>query len=502
MGFLQAVRSLGELTVQEQKKKDVMFPDIISYFQLPQSLDGSEDTKAHVIRIWLDVSDPKAEVLDVRGIKNVDRIEYAAIGDEIRIKERCLYRKPVGSNVSWRFSPVQRIGKGPPDPMKRLIGDDEQKQSQSDQKTLIDRICSTVLQDYEKMGFFTESSVSRIGDDLLLFAEKIANFWSDRKRSYILLFGVDDNDTFLYPGEVPVFIKYFKQKLEENTRKKPNKKPQTIQCSLCGEPTKKAFSLDKVFSFATFDKENFLPGIVKSTDSIEKVFPVCERCFELLSAGFEEMENRFVNFKVVNGIDLYVIPEVISDQRFFFERSFDTARDFFKNGIKQEQRLFSYLARQGEGLVYHFMFTEKKQAQIVVHSLVEDVPPSRLKKLEEMWIETTNVFGGDSDQSNRQNLDSAIRQIVSIFYSLAGRSVQDQYVMRENCMSVISNLLSNTLIRVDTIKMMMVSRFPGLFSDHEWIAPKNDNSRAGRWRLIGMAEIIDYFIRANRRLSV
>ena len=86
----------------------------------------------------------------------------------------------------------------------------------------------------------------------------------------------------------------------------------------------------------------------------------------------------------------------------------DNTKDFLKNGIRNEQNIFNLLARVNEGLVFHFLFAEVNQAQLIVHSLIEDVPPTRLRKLEELWQESCIAFGYEIDSNGKK--DICIRQ--------------------------------------------------------------------------------------------
>lgn len=505
MGFLQAIRELGEMA--NLRYRDSPLSDIINYLQLPYALSESEEEKTHVIRIWLDVTDPMAEILDIHGIKKIDKIEYGAIGDDRKIKERCIYRDPVGSNATWRFTPLYKLGVAVSDPVSELLKnkqeeEEEENKDSGKKKSRLYSLKRSVLQDYEKSHRFTEGSVDRIMADITKMISTIAELWSDTKRVYFLLFGIDDGGTFLYPGEVPVFVEYFRTKLKaSNLDNQQGKKQELRYCSLCGEQTNQLLTLDKVLRFSTFDKENFLPGIKRGDGVMEKVFPVCRTCYGLLEAGFEEMENRFVSPIKLQNVKMLVIPEILSDKQQYFAKASDRTRNFLTYGIKQEEHLFNNLAQHDEGLVYHFLFAQEHQAQLVIHSLVEDVPPTRLKKVEKLWIETCKIFEPEStDQDNRYTLDAAIKQIIAILLSLAGANKQEQTVMLDESIAVISALLADEPIRVNGIKLFMVSRFPGLFSTHTWIAPKGNSEMPGRIRLRGMAEMVDFLLRVNRRV--
>ena len=256
MGFLQAVYSLGEMA--SEAAKDSPLADIMNFLQLPYPVTEAQNGKVFTIRVWLEVDDPQAAVLDINGVVDVDRIEYQAIGnDEIKIKERCLYRDPVGRNVSWRFSPLYKLGRGSKDPRKELVG--ESGNWQENNKCRFYKLYNNLLSDYEKSGYFTEGSADRIMADLLGKVDKIVEFW-DSKAPCFMLFGLKTGDQFLYPGEVEVFVNYFKNKLNPDTPAKKKEAQRATYCALCGEKEKELETLDKVFKFATFDKPGFCRG--------------------------------------------------------------------------------------------------------------------------------------------------------------------------------------------------------------------------------------------------
>lgn len=507
MGFLQAVYSLGQMV--SDTYKDSPLADIINYLQLPYPLADplakEKKETVHAIRVWLDVDDSYADVLDIKGVAKIDRIDYGAIGGdenrEVKIKEHCLYRNPVGTNVSWRFTPLFKLGKGGKNSYEDLVGEKENWQNDKDCRFY--KLYNNLLMDYEKSGYFTEGSADRIMTDLVAQIDKISEFWSDNKIPCFLIFGSKAVDKFLYPGEVAAFIKYFKEKLAPNVSNDSREKKKTKQmmrCTLCLKTEQELETLDKVFKFATFDKPGFLPGIIRATEIEEKVFPVCKTCYEILSAGGEEMENRFVNLNTIRNISLYVIPEIVSDRREFFRRATEHTKNFLKNGVRYETQLFQRLSKHDEGLVFHFLFAEINKAQLIIHSLVEDVPPTHLRKLQDLWTETCLAFSYDNDVSDKKcSLNTAISQIIAVFMSLAGESKQDKDVMKNKVISVISGLLNKEVVGVKEIKTHMVSRLAGLVTDSDWVRPSKKEEMSGPQKIKGMAEVVDFLYRANRR---
>jgi len=393
------------------------------------------------------------------------------------------------------------LGPGGKNSKKELAGENGVWQDNKDCRFY--KLYHSVLNDYEKSGYFTVGSSDKIMSDMVEQIDRIAEFWSERNIPCFMIFGLKDAERFLYPGEINAFVNYFKDKLNQNSlnkSKKSKKSARITYCSLCGKTAQELKTLDKIFKFATFDKPNFLPGTAKTAEVEEKVFPVCDSCYETLSAGKEEMEKRFVNLNTIPKISLYVIPEIISDRQEFIRRAADQTRKFLKYGVRNERQLFRYLSRQDEGLVYHFLFAEVNQAQLIVHSLVEDVPPTHLQKLQELWTKTCQTYNFNDEISDEKcTLDTAISQIVAVFISLAGKSEQEEKVMKDKIIFVISGILSGEAVGIKEIKTLIVSRMSGLINDPDWLKPSGKHNMPGRIKIKGMAEVLDFLYRVNWR---
>jgi CRISPR-associated protein Csh1 len=161
------------------------------------------------------------------------------------------------------------------------------------------------------------------------------------------------------------------------------------------------------------------------------------------------------------------------------------------------ERLFSYLAKQDEILVYHFVFWEENQAQEQLHVMVEDVPPSRLKCLERLWQETYKVLlwkdAGKTEfrpEDIGVDLDQAFKTVYSTLISLSGKDEADKNIMRKRIINIISKLLGGKTVDVEFVKQLMVSRFAGLFANTQWI-------RFGHWELRKMMAVLEFLGKVN-----
>ncbi len=521
MGFLNAVRELGRMEAEMLVKKreglleDDPFEDIANFLSLPMPLDSKE--KGQIIRVWLKVrnveetlADENA-ILDVEGIDRIDRIEYGAGGDNPdpeAIKKRLLYREPAGSNTTWAYAPIYKLGKGKSESAsvkKELIGE---KDWSTDKDTRLYKLRKNVLEEYERTGIWNDGSARMILEALSgsVFLDRLAELWNFSKASYALVFGVTRENTLLWPGEIPQYRKYFRSKLKgssEASHKIPSQKaPQSSWvCSGCEtmmDHTEKHANLDEIFAFATFDKPGFLPGLPAGNNgaaACRKVWPLCRSCYGLMSRGRSYIDRLYMRSDIIHGMSVFVVPELLflGDRLQQLDRNL---QDFFVNGIRMEDKLFSHLARQGEGLVFHFMFWEQKKAQELVHLMVEDVPPTRLKKLALKWSNSVTAYPfpirEGAELGERNNLDYAIRAVVSLFLSQGAKGEEEKKWLRDKALNVLGRLLGGETIDIMGIKALAVSRFPGNFADPEWVQFAGIHT-------LDMARVVDFLIRSNER---
>jgi len=495
MGFLKAVYELGKVELgSKNKNAESYFSDIDSFLQLPMPIIEDDQRQGREIRIWLNVRDRNAKCLEVTGIAKIDLKDYLNSNDSDKInetKQKMLYREPPGSSTQWRYSPVYKLGKATANPNGALLGKSGTWRDDNDSRYY--KLYKTVLKPLEDIGVFSRGSADLIMSELEEKADRIAELWKDKKRSYILVFGINDNGNFLYPGELEIFRNHFKSRLEQNIGGK-----MSATCSLCHAKAEYGANLDKIFKFSTFDKESFLPGIKDGYGVREKVFPLCDDCISVMSMGREVLDGRFLDRQTIPKMNIYVVPELIFGNADLDDVAVNV-ENFIKSGLKKAERLFSYLAKQDEILVYHFVFWEENQAQEQLHVMVEDVPPSRLKCLERLWQETYKVLlWKDAGKTEFRpgdigvDLDQAFKTIYSTLISLSGKDEADKNIMRKRIINIISKLLGGKTVDVEFVKQLMVSRFAGLFADTQWI-------RYGHWEIRKMMAVLEFLGKVNGR---
>ena len=491
MGFLNAVYELGKQGEEGELAAFLKLP-------LPSEKTGkSGELKkgGNEIRIHLSVKNVDEKPLNVLGVANIDIVDFMSGEKDVeKWKMKYLYRDPVGSNTSWKFTPILKIGKPPKDEDKKRIAfvDGTNKK-----KPFFKTIKEKILMDYENSGYFTPGSVDRIMEALESKIDHITELFSENE-SHLIVFGVEKDDDFLYPGEIPTFIDYFKEKMNSRTKKSGDEKrsvsTKVKRCAMCGREMSTFVNLDEVFNFATFDKKSFLPGLDKN--SRLKIFPICTDCFKDLSHGRERLDREFLDGQTIPGIKIWCIPEIIGSH------SSETLEDVvsqFKKYVSKEntevEDMFSSFAKfENENLLFHFVFWEQKKAQELVHSMVEDVPPTQLRMIERCWMESLKVIEAKEEmiQKNRK-LGTAFKFIFKTITYFGKQNKAETKFLRDSAIKIISSMLNGEKLNVDSVKSTFVERIPNLLHGRN-----KDNKDM---EIKNMFMIIDFISRFNSEVG-
>ena len=514
MGFLQALHEVGKAEMGRTGQVD----DLTSHLKPPLEREG------RAIRVFLDIENPfDAAGLRVRGVKRAD---IADVSLEPEMLRKYLYRNPVGSNVAWAFTPIHKLGqpkKSKEKNLEILLGKNGDWEKDEDSRFY--KMKYKLLMEYENAGVFSPGAVDRVMKDL---EQKIEAVLSDLDASqpHIIIFGGEEEGRFLYPGEMPAFVKFFKERLnqtlvgkDKGSSRKKRGKAETPGgwgkvCAICGQGAAAAekgsgvqFSnLNQVFKFSTQDKVNFLPALDKNEG--ENVFPVCLECLGRISAGRGKVERDLTNASAIPELRVWVVPEVVEAEegesgrgrmglREILQRLEETELDenLATVGKISEQRFFSRLARQGKGLVFHFLFWERNNAQEMVHLMVEDVPPERLAFLEVVWGEALEAVLGDVDErKGLKELDAALCSIYLTLNQLAGKSSSDRQVFRDFALKVIGKMLLGEKLPLEAFKKLVASRAARM-------AYESDSWGKARQNLLYAQVWAEFMQRVNSRLQ-
>jgi len=493
VGFLNAVYELG---------KQSEGGELASFLKLPLPFEktGKPKKGGNEIRIHLIVENVNEKPLNVIGVASVDLVDFMSGEKDVeKWKTKYLYRHPVGSNAWWEFTPIFKISKKPPKDENKKRADfiGNNNGWQSDKKTHFFKIKNKMLMDYERSGYFSQGSVDRIMENLESKLDRILDLFSESE-SHLIIFGVEKDDDFLYPGEIPAFIDYFKEKMNSQIKKgKDEKKSVSIKarrCAMCGKETTTFVNLNKVFNFATFDKKSFLPGL--DENSKLKVFPICTDCFKDFSRGRERLDREFLDGRTIPGIKIWCIPEIIGPHSL---GSLEVVIEQYKEYVSKEstgiENMFNSFAEfENKNLLFHFIFWEQKNAKELVHAMVEDVPPTQLRMIEGCWRESLNAIETKEETIQKtERLSTALKFVYRTITDLGKKNEAETKHLRDLVVKIISSLLNGEKVNVDSVKSIFVERIPKLLHEKGEINPF--------FEIRNMFLIIDFISRFNSEVG-
>jgi CRISPR-associated protein Csh1 len=325
-----------------------------------------------------------------------------------------------------------------------------------------------MLQDFEDLGFFEKGSVQEIINDLSNndFVDRFLDCYGDIKASYLIVFGIEDSGEFLYPGEVKLFRQYFLKKLNDELNKK-NVSKKGGTCDYCGKESDILLNFDMIFPFATFDKVNFLPATNKNFSN--KVYKYCKDCFKTFSNAKTYIESHFVDQSIINNIQIWIIPEFFTSDTNILDEAFTELKDYFwSDQYTKEKDLLDYITDpdyvdKPYTAVLHFLFLEANQAQLVIHQMIEDVPITRIQKLQQIWEEAVKLSSQNKKKDTQ--LSAAFKHIYRTLRHLVLKEDSEEKVMRSLTMEIIGKILSGDRVETKTIKQNFVARIPKLMND-------------------------------------
>lgn len=449
MGFIQAIRDLGNVGHSS---------GLDAYLKLPLQQEGI------FIRVHLDVEDSAATPLHVRGVLLLDAVHQDPHSD---MKSKYLYRDRVGANVSWGFAPIYKMG------CPRTAGRSAMPEWtgkgnpwQEDSQTHLYKIQNRLLRDYEKEGILSAGSTERIMADLEALLPPLLDAIRPGK-SHLVIFGAGQSGEFVYPGQIPAFVAYFRMKLAQALG---DSQAESRHCSLCGQVTTDYATLSHVFKFATTDKVNFLPGMDRDQENLN--FAVCRPCLAKISAGRERVERLLCNQHLVPGLQIWMIPESngqrgedLAERVIAWLESQTGAVQRGKDQHAPQPWTFQDLDLLSEACVFHLVVWEKNNAQELLHLMLEDIPVQRLVCLENTWNRVLEAVPGVMPQ--KMNLYRALRILYLVLDTLACRVESDRIFLRDFYLKVLAALFKGAPLPVHKFKSIVASRSARMAQDQE-----------------------------------
>lgn len=281
-----------------------------------------------------------------------------------------------------------------------------------------------------------ESIVSALKDKAQGFSKKKG------EGRYLTLKFIGDKK---YIGEYDIF----KEALKSFEIAKRRKSTQTNQvCSICGLIQDEVSGKTDVFKFYTIDKPGFISGGFQETNAW-KNFPVCLGCKTSLEEGRKFIDSK-LNFKFY-GLNYCLIPRLLIGEEDVLKDILVVLSDTTKMvGLKErikkritndENEILEYLSEAKDILTLNFLFLKKEQSAERILLLIEDVFPSRIRRIFEAKDYVDSLFGEDynfgrirtfyskSDEGKRESdLNKYFLEIVDSVFK--GRRVDFSFLLK------------------------------------------------------------------------
>lgn len=260
-----------------------------------------------------------------------------------------------------------------------------------------------------------------------------------------------------YVGEFDIF----KDKIKKDSVKsyylieKKESKSKNKVCSICKNEKKEVFGNANIFKFYTVDKDGYVAGGFRKLDSWRN-FPVCEDCAIELELGKRYLDER-LKFKF-QGRDFYLIPKLI------YKKDFDKVlktlnrlegRHLDSTYENTEEMLIKRLARIENYVTFDLLFFEVNNAALNIKLDVQEVLPSRFRKLYEAMTHINEIF---KKSEKSENIKMNFRYLNSLF----PRKTHNRYFLE-----TIDMLLSDKMIDYKFIMSHVVGHIIEKFNEEE-----------------------------------
>ncbi len=411
--MLSAIKDLGELVIHREEKDDL---DIF-------------------------VEDPNAtgnytQVITINIEQNGETLRFVGVELEdydSQKKMRYLYRR--GSANGPDLSPTAKISGKPAGTFERKI--------LGWFRILEDTDIS--LEERDKV--FLEDIQTILTENADGIKERIVNFRESipKKEGLLVTLKIYHEGKSKYVGDFPVIIDLF---LKQIRKKDERFAVQQQVCSLCGNKKETILGNINTYAFYTIDKPGYIIGNFDKKKAWRN-FPVCADCKLNLEEGKKHVEQN-LNFRFC-GIKYNLVPKFIIG----YEGISSEVIDIFTNtskliSLKQkriesitgdEEDILTELKDIQDTVTLNFLFIQKMNAAERIHLVIEDVFPSRLRKIFASKYYTDNIYARSftfrtlrsfffkSDKNKRNtDLDKYFLDIIDRVFK--GRPVSYHFILK------------------------------------------------------------------------
>ncbi len=461
MGFLEALVDMGKVVGVSGK----------GIFKYASPLGKPSDFV--LLRVHLSVEDKDGMPLQVVDVTDVDVKEIDDWSEQDFVAKLPFVK--TNANASYQMMPFLNISKLknkvveqiPEIPFEKVVVDGKVADTIDGKKTknfMLPNLVKRMLWALEEEGGLSSGSTKKIYEALRAKGyEVMKDILADKnlkKKKVVVVLGVSDNGTFLYPSEVKAFVAFFEGKMEEKLARERQKMEGKKTggglssehiCPICGNPATK--KLSEVIKFATLDKPGFIHMM---RDQTYANFYICDECYQHMLKAVSYIERQLTVKKYLPGLEMWIVPEVFTDSENVRKAVIEKVADIVAENDKilnirkgTETSIWKALAGLGGSVVLHILFVRRQNQKVEVRLMLEDVPPSRLEHIASVYAETLKKKGVDY-LPTLDNLMMRIRQFFVKYLTLPGS--KDKSFALDKVLATYAALLMNERLNISMVK--------------------------------------------------
>jgi len=267
----------------------------------------------------------------------------------------------------------------------------------------------------------------------------------DKKEGAILTLVFVENEIKHYVGDINLFQKVLQYSAKEKYFNKYNKKSlgKNQICSVCKQNQPEVYGFVNTYNFYTIDKPGFVSGGFNHEDAW-KNFPVCYKCAIRLELG-----KKYINEKLIfnfYGFKYMIIPKFFNNENIeeileILEHDFETKQHeimniSYKNEsinrlTSAENEIFEIISEQKNYVSFDLLFYFEKQAAFNILLHIEDVLPSRLKKLfqTKKRLDQIDIFKDLTTKENKRVIIFNFSILRLFFPRISKKRSSDKYFL-------------------------------------------------------------------------
>ncbi len=236
----------------------------------------------------------------------------------------------------------------------------------------------------------------------------------------ILTLVFEKNGSKRYIGDLDLFKKVLKNQTKEKYYKKYGETSlgRYQYCSVCHQRKNEVYGFVNTYNFYTTDKPGFVTGGFKQKDAW-KNYPVCYDCAVSLESGKKYL-NQNLSFTFY-GFRYLLIPKFLNrgmmeETMKILENSYNQKasellkasfeRKYINRLTSAESEIFDLIKDYKDYVSFDLLFYAEKQAEFKILLHVEDVLPSRFKKLFDIKarLDEIDIFKKQISENNGKRL--------------------------------------------------------------------------------------------------